>query len=74
MEVEEGGSVGGTKDYNELINKPKLNGRVIVGDVEEQDPTVPDWAKQPAKPQYTPEEIGISAIPLAEIADMFKNW
>lgn len=26
--------------------------------VEESDPTVPNWAKQPEKPTYTPEEIG----------------
>ena len=26
--------------------------------VEESDPTVPAWAKQPEKPEYTPEEIG----------------
>ena len=26
--------------------------------VEEKDPTVPDWAKKPEKPTYTPEEIG----------------
>lgn len=27
-------------------------------DVTETDPTVPDWAKKPDKPTYTPEEIG----------------
>ena len=26
--------------------------------IEETDPTVPDWAKQPEKPTYTPDEIG----------------
>lgn len=26
--------------------------------VEETDPTVPDWAKQPNKPKYTAEEVG----------------
>lgn len=26
--------------------------------VEETDPTVPEWAKQPAKPSYTAEEVG----------------
>lgn len=29
--------------------------------VDETDPTVPEWAKQPNKPSYTPEEIG--AVP-----------
>ncbi len=28
------------------------------GLVEETDPTVPDWAKQPTKPTYTAEEVG----------------
>ncbi len=28
------------------------------GIMEESDPTVPEWAKQPNKPSYTPEEIG----------------
>lgn len=77
LEVEEGGSVGGVKDYNELINKPKLNGRVIVGDVEEEDPTVPSWAKQEKKPTYTPEEVRAvdrdAAISLSEIDNMFKQ-
>ena len=26
--------------------------------IEETDPTVPNWAKQPEKPGYTPEEVG----------------
>ena len=25
---------------------------------DEEDPTVPDWAKESTKPQYNPEEIG----------------
>lgn len=29
-----------------------------VADFEEQDPTVPAWAKEATKPTYTPEEIG----------------
>lgn len=32
---------------------------------EETDPTVPDWAKQPEKPEYTAEEVG--AIPAAQL-------
>ena len=28
------------------------------GITQETDPTVPDWAKQPEKPKYTPEEVG----------------
>lgn len=77
LELEEGGSVGGVKDYNDLINKPTLNGEVIQGDMSEQDPTVPQWAKEPNKPTYTPKEIGAvngnDAITLQEINDMFKQ-
>lgn len=36
--------------------------------VDEQDPTVPDWAKRPKKPTYTAQEVG--ALPAdAEIVD-----
>ena len=66
--------VGGTNDYEKLNHLPKLNGQLIIGNMEESDPTVPDWAKQPEKPAYTPEEVGIGAITLEEIRDMFKNW
>jgi hypothetical protein len=45
-------------DYNKLKNKPTLDGIVIEGDIQERDPTVPDWAKQSTKPQYTAEETG----------------
>lgn len=37
----------------------KLNNKEVV--VEETDPTVPEWAKQPEKPQYTAEEVGALA-------------
>lgn len=36
---------GGTNNYNKLINKPTLNGKVIQGDMNEIDPTVPEWVK-----------------------------
>lgn len=29
--------------------------------IEEEDPNVPDWAKQPAKPKYTAKEVGAVA-------------
>lgn len=56
LEIEEGG--GGTRDYNLLYNKPKLNGQILSGDTDEIDPTVPPWAKEPTKPDYTPVEVG----------------
>ena len=48
-------------DYEKLRNHPSLDGREIIGDIEEKDPTVPDWAKEPDKPVYTAEEIGALA-------------
>lgn len=52
-----GGSVG-TMDYNQLENRPMLNGKTLEGDVDETDPTVPAWAKNPVKPTYTAAEVG----------------
>lgn len=49
------------RNYNELLNLPKLDGRLIIGDIPELDPTVPAWAKKPTKPEYKAEEVG--AIP-----------
>lgn len=34
--------------------------------IEETDPTVPEWAKQPEKPSYTTEEVGADAAGTAE--------
>lgn len=51
----------GTTDYEKLRNKPKLNGREIIGEIEEIDPTVPSWAKSKTRPVYTPEDIGAMA-------------
>ncbi|MGN0974401.1 MAG: hypothetical protein ACI4OL_00250 [Gemmiger sp.] len=33
---------------------------------QESDPTVPDWAKQPAKPAYTADEVGADAAGTAQ--------
>ena len=43
-------------EVENLINEVKEQVDNMV--VEETDPTVPSWAKQPNKPEYTPEEIG----------------
>lgn len=76
LKVEEGGGFG-VRDYNELINKPTLNGEVIQGDMSEIDPTVPNWAKTSAKPEYTPEEVNAvnvdNVISLQDIDEMFKQ-
>lgn len=41
------------------------------GIIEESDPTVSEWAKQPTKPKYTAEEVGApdSAVTTLKIAD-----
>ena len=66
---------GGTWDYNALKNKPTLNGKTIQGDMQENDPTVSEWAKEAKKPTYTPDEIGAlgkgDAIPLEWLAKLF---
>lgn len=76
LKIEEGGG-SGVSDYNELINKPTLNGEVMQGDMKEIDPTVPNWAKTPTKPDYTPEEVNAvnvdSVISLQDIDEMFKQ-
>ena len=55
-------------DYNKLKHLPKLDGRPIIGDIPELDPTVPDWAKAPTKPDYNAEEVG--AIPEGAMAEL----
>lgn len=57
LEIEEGAGGGGTNDYNDLINKPLLNGKVLIGNTDEIDPTVPQWAKEENKPEYTYKEV-----------------
>lgn len=34
---------GGTDDYNELINKPKINNTELVGDMTAQDLGLAEW-------------------------------
>lgn len=51
------------KDYNELTNKPYIPTKTSDLDndsdfiIEEIDPSVPEWAKQPEKPVYSYNEI-----------------
>lgn len=71
--------VAGTSDYNKLKNKPTLNGKEIIGSMEEVDPTVSEWAKEPTKPIYTAEEVGaikndeIKAISLDELNSLWEG-
>ena len=41
IELNAGG--GGTKDYNELDNKPSINGNVLVGDQTGEDLGLAEW-------------------------------
>lgn len=77
IELESDEVNSGTDDYEKLKNLPRLNGKKIIGNIPECDPTVPDWAKNPEKPHYTAEELGAvnseDAITLTEIDEIFKG-
>lgn len=60
-ELEASDNIFADADYNKLKHLPKLDGRPIIGDIPELDPTVPAWAKAPTKPEYNANEVG--AIP-----------
>lgn len=68
--------VGGN-DYEKLRNKPQLNGETIIGNMNEIDPTVPSWAKNDTKPDYTADEVGAvdedAAISLEYLASLFED-
>jgi hypothetical protein len=55
------GNVVDERNDDELCGRIAL--RVDGGIMEEADPTVPAWAKQPDKPAYTANEVGV-ALPL----------
>ncbi len=71
--------VAGTSDYNKLKNKPTLNGKEIIGAMEEIDPTVPTWAKSETRPVYTPEDVGamaegsIASVSTTEIDELWNS-
>ena len=48
----------GEDDYMILKNKPSINGKRLIGNYDEIDPTVPEWAKDSFKPKYTASEVG----------------
>lgn len=67
----------GTSDYEQLKNLPKLDGRPIVGDIPELDPTVPEWAKAATPPEYTAEDVGAipdGAIKVLDDGDFEEMW
>ena len=63
--------------YNDLADKPQLDGRPIVGNIPELDPTVPDWAKAATPPAYTAEDVGAipdGAITVLDGGDFEEMW
>lgn len=64
-------------DYEELRNKPKLDGEEIIGDVHEKDPTVPSWAKSTSRPIYNASDVGAVStdeMQSISIADLETLW
>lgn len=61
------------RNHMEYIISPELE--AIPMSALEDDPTVPDWAKNATKPSYTPEEVGAvnadNELEFAEIDRMF---
>lgn len=72
-ELEKNGGGSGTTNYENLSNQPQINGITLTGNktasdldlqpagnylTQETDPTVPEWAKQATKPEYTAAEVG----------------
>lgn len=55
-------------DYEKLRSLPTLDGVTIIGDVHEKDPTVPEWAKEETRPNYTAEDVG--AVSKSEIGEL----
>ena len=43
LQIKNQGGGGGTNDYNDLINKPTINGTEIVGDMTSQDLGLGEW-------------------------------
>ena len=72
-------NVATSGSYNDLSNKPTIptiptkvsafeNDNGYLTSYTETDPTVPNWAKQPNKPSYTPDEVGADAKGAADTA------
>lgn len=63
----------GTTSYEMLTDLPSLDGKTIIRDMYEKDPTVPLWAKTTSKPVYDSEEVGVSAISIEELETLWNN-
>ena len=75
VDLEYGECTGiGPKSYKNLDDLPKLDGRLIIGDIQELDPTVPAWAKAPTKPEYKANEVGAVPEGTIRILDDGAFW
>ena len=68
------GDVSIPTSYNSLSDKPTLDGKTIQGDMHEQDPTVPEWAKAPEKPQYSADDVGAIPNGAIQVLDDGDFW
>lgn len=68
MEVKDVEKIPENLDYEDLKNKPSLNGQTISGDMKEIDPTVADWAKSQTRPVYNADDVG--AVGKDELVDI----
>lgn len=57
--------IGGREVTDEQISNA-VDNYMAANPIEESDPTVPEWAKQPEKPIYTAAEVGADATGTAE--------
>lgn len=68
MEVKDVEKIPESLNYEDLKNKPSLNGKTISGDMKEIDPTVADWAKSQTRPVYNADDVG--AVGKDELVDI----
>lgn len=79
VELDEAVRVPMSRDYNDLLNIPTLDGIQIKGNIRERDPTVPEWAKQPRKPTYSAKEVGavgadeMQALSIEELQELWDE-
>lgn len=68
-----------SRSYNDLSDKPSLDGRTIQGEMHETDPTVSAWAKEQTRPTYNADDVGalakddVSDIGMTEINKLWEG-
>lgn len=80
MSVESDGViVHESRSYNDLSDKPSLDGVTIQGEMHETDPTVGAWAKEQTRPVYNAKDVGaiaegdVSDIGVTEISKLWED-